>query len=282
MTSARVLAGLACLACLAGLVTSCSQPGAVPPPDPEVTVQVLQYRRDVADRAIEVKVENPGESALTVDAVELEFPGFGAVPRTEEDAVLAPGRRVDLRLPLGPTDCTTTATARTPVVRLWLDGSTEPAVLEVTDPRALVKVHQRECAEQAVREVLDVRFVTDAWERRGRGDSLVVHGVLRVDPDPGSSATVTALEGSTLFAVTPEPLPPRVDDAVDVPLTLLPQRCDPHAVGESKRGYTFGVRVGVEGQDDVLLPVEPDPAGRSLLEDALLERCGLLGSPPSG
>jgi hypothetical protein len=48
-------------------------------------------------------------------------------------------------------------------------------------------------------------------------------------------------------------------------------------VGESKRGYAFGVRLVVDdgAPDGVLVTVAPDEPGRRVLEAMLLKHCGL-------
>jgi hypothetical protein len=87
-----------------------------------------------------------------------------------------------------------------------------------------------------------------------------------------------AVEGTTLFSITGAGLPLTLaagGEPVDVPVTLTPQRCDAHAIGESKRGYAFGVRLTADGLDEVRLAVEPDAAARRTLQNALLTACGL-------
>jgi hypothetical protein len=248
-----------------------------------VAVELLQYRRDVADRVLEVKVTNAGDAELKVAALEVVADGFTGSGRESHESTIAAGRRVDLRTPYGKPEC---GTAENPApspapssvrVRLWPAGSDAPIEPELTAGAELLgRIHARECADQYAREAIDVAWAP-TWQRVGSGPTLVVDGVLRVGP-ARRAAEVVSVEGTTLFATQTEALPAGVEPGSppsDVRVRFSPQRCDPHAVGESKRGYAFGVRVRVEGQDEVVLTVQPDDAGHRVLEDALLEACGL-------
>lgn len=282
---ARAAAPLA--ACLA-LLTACSprSEGAVSQSESlqnVITVELLQYRRDVADRVLEVKVANAGDDDFEVAALEVVADGFTGSGRGPHESTIAAGRRVDLRVPYGKPEC---GTAENPApspspssvrVRLWPTGSDAPIEPELTAGAELLgRIHARECADQYAREAIDVAWAP-SWQRAGSGSNLVVDGVLRVGP-ARRATEVVSVEGTTLFATQTEALPARVEPGSppsEARVTFSPQRCDPHAVGESKRGYAFGVRVRVEGQREVVLTVQPDDAGHRVLEDALLEACGL-------
>jgi hypothetical protein len=138
----------------------------------------------------------------------------------------------------------------------------------------LTGIHGRDCAQVLARQVVDVAF-TAGWRPAPPG---AMDGVLRVGPTRGRAVRVSAVEGTTLFAISAAGLPLTVaagSEPVNVPVTVTPQRCDAHAIGESKRGYAFGVRVAAGGLDEVRLTVEPDASGRAALQTALLDACGL-------
>ena len=92
----------------------------------------------------------------------------------------------------------------------------------------------------------------------------------------GRAVEVVEVVGTTLFSASAAlPVEVVAGQSLSLPLVVAPARCDPHAVGESKRGYAFGVRVVVDGGDPVLVTVEPTEAARVQMEDVLLEQCGL-------
>lgn len=265
------------------LVASCSSPAppTVPGPvaEPAIAAELVQYRRDEALHQMQVKVTNTGTREVVVDRVAVWLPGFDDVPPSEPGTVLGPGRRVDLPVVYGAARCEggrPGSTTDSPVVRLHLDGAAKAVEVEPADEGLLARLAAAECAQRAVTEAVPLGFA-DAWVPVGSGDALTVAGVLRVGPvRAGTAARLEVLDGTTLFGITTSVSLPLAlaGPAVDVPVTVAPQRCDPHAVAESKRGYAF--RVGVSlGAEPVLVTVEVDPAQQPVLQAALLERCGL-------
>jgi hypothetical protein len=276
---ARPLRGAVAAAALAVAACSPAEPAAG---DPGVSVTLLQYRRDQSARVVQVKTENSGKGTRVVDAVELASGGFGHVGPVAKGSRIRPGRRVVLPVPLGEVRCTAggpSSSGEPAVVRLWLDGAADPVEPDVAGTEVLQRIHDRECAQREATAAVAVSFGT-TWTRTGEAGTLAVTGVLILDPAPGRSAAVASVEGTTLFSVDASGLPVRFGpDAggapVGVPVRFVPQRCDPHAVGESKRGFAFGVRIAVEGRPETVVDVSPDDDGREVLQTALLERCGL-------
>lgn len=273
------------LAALTVLAASgCGTAGPEPSDDadgPSVSASVVQYRRDVVPRRVQVKVENAGEATVVVDRVLLASPLFTPMEPVPQDAELAPGQRVDLRVPLGEPVCSSDAAdvAEGPRVEVWTDGHDDPVVLEPVVADVLGEIRDLECAEQEAQEVVDVAFGT-TWTRVGSGDGLEVAGTLAVRSlQPDVAATVTAVGTTTLFVPAVDGLPVTTAVPSDLAVRFGPARCDGHAVGEAHRGYRFGVRVTVEGRDPVIVYISPDDAGRAVLQQALLERCGLSTLP---
>ncbi len=126
----------------------------------------------------------------------------------------------------------------------------------------------------------------DDWRLRREGADRVVAATLHVGPvSSGQSAHILSLEGTTLWFAAAGALPVDLPagGTAALPVIFRPQRCDPHAVGESKRGYAFEVRValGSEPTDGAaLVTLAPDEAARRVLERTLLERCSLTAPSP--
>lgn len=267
------------------LLTACGAPSA-PDPQPQrsaepaqVSAELQQYRRDEALHQLQVKVAGVGTREVVIDRVALTLPGFDDVPAFEPGTVLAPGRRADLRVVYGAARCEgdrPVSAEGAEVVRLDLDGADQPVEVEASDPRGLlVRLAEQECARRAVTDAVPLSFL-DAWSPLGSGDDLTVAGVLRVGP-ASDDAALASIDGTTLFGITTATsLPLELSGpAVDVPVAVAPQRCDPHAVAESKRGYAFRVGVSLDGAEPVLVTVDVPAEQRPVLEAALLERCGL-------
>ena len=246
--------------------------------DPDLAVQLLQYRRDEDRAVVQAKVTNLGESTARIERIELVAPGFDGVGPVQAQTDLAPGDVVDLPTPYGEPLCRS-GSQDDATVRVWMGGRDSPVVLEPAGSAVLQRIHDRECAVAGALAAASLRWSTQ-WSRTGSGGSLAVEGTLVVGPVAAETGVVVqSLDGTTLFAVTTSPLPLRLGagQTSSVQVRFEPQRCDPHAVGESKRGYAFGVRMAVDGEtpDGVLVTVPPDEPGRKFLEAALIERCGL-------
>lgn len=272
----RLGAGLSALALLGGCTAPADPPAAAPEPAPELEVEVLQYRRDVARRVVQLQVTNAGTAEITVRRVELVAPGFAPLGPVPKDYPLPPGRTVDFAVDLGEAVCDERPDA--PTVRVLTDGTDDPVEPRLLDARALATVHGRECAERAVRRQADIGWDDAAWRVTGAGEGVRISGVLRVEPLGESVVRLVEVTGTTLFTAAATGLP--LELAPDggpaaVPVELGPQRCDGHAIGESKRGFAFGVRVQAGGDAEALVTVEPDAATQPRLMDALLQRCAL-------
>ena len=76
MTAVRALAGLLALSALPAC-GGAEEPAAAPPP--AVTVEVKQYRADIAPRRLSVSVGNPGGGPVVVTGLELLPAGFEPV-----------------------------------------------------------------------------------------------------------------------------------------------------------------------------------------------------------
>ncbi|MFP5347657.1 MAG: hypothetical protein ACLGIA_11610 [Actinomycetes bacterium] len=249
--------------------------------DEHVSVELLQYRRDQADRRVEVKVGNGGEADLVVTRLELRVPGFQGSGPVAEPAVVPPGQRVDLRVPYGEPQCHLREQPREgPVVRLWLGQDRRATELTARAGSGVLRsIFDRECAARRIASVAPLAWSPE-WQSTAPG---AVEGALLVGPvAAGHTASVLDVEGTTLFAVTATGLPISlaVAQTAAVPVRLTPQRCDPHAVAESKRGYAFDVRIVVNGPDGtgpegVVVTVPLTGPGQDVAEKALLQGCGL-------
>ncbi len=287
----RVLTGaVATLGVVLGLLTGCAseQPAQGGVSVPTLTGELTRYRRDEALRRVQVKLgQADGEQAASVRSLRLTLPGYADGPVSEIGSQSRPGSVVDLPVVLGDPLC---PSAGAPTTRADVPAGSTVAVatvdtadgprevtIDLTDPDEVgPQTWSRECSALAALDAAPIELGT-TWARTGPDGALSAAGGLAVGPvAPGRAVTVLEVLGTTLFSTTIAlPVEVGAGDRVVLPLTVAPARCDPHAVGESKRGYAFGVRVAVDGGDPVLVTVEPTEAERVQMEDVLLEQCGL-------
>lgn len=273
-----------------GLLTGCT--GDIPRDDgvslPSLTGELTRYRRDEALRRLQVKLEQAaGEAPAQVQSLRFSLPGYADGPVSEIDSESRPGAVVDLPVTLGDPRC---PEAGAPTTREAVPAGTAVAVATVltedgprdveitlTDPDEVgPQTWSRECSALSALAAVPLTL-GPTWVRGGAPGALTATGDLEVGPVvAGRAVTVLEVVGTTLFSASAAlPLDLASGERVRLPLTVVPARCDPHAVGESKRGYAFGVRVGVDGGEPVLVTVEPTEPARVQMEDVLLEQCGL-------
>lgn len=249
-----------------------------------VSAELLQYRRDQADRVVEVKLRNDSDKPIDVSRLQLLTPRFTGTAPVAPRFTLAPHDTTDVRVPLGDSACGD-ITAAAPVVRIWSsDDDTHVDLSASRSDGVLESIRAQECAAKAVAEAVPMRW--DEWRRRREGANRVVAATLHVGPVAGGqSAHILSLEGTTLWSAAADALPVdlKAGETADLPVAFRPQRCDPHAVGESKRGYAFEVRVALGSQSPdgaALVTLTPDEAARRVLERTLLETCSITAPSP--
>jgi hypothetical protein len=241
------------------------------PEVPGVAAQAVQLRTDAAlGGQVQVRITNTGPAAFSVSSVQLDTPGFAAVPARSVAATYAPGQTIDLPTPFGTVDCAVgvdPVAARVLVARP--DGATEELRVPLTGD-TMAQVHDAECAVEDVLAVVGIA-VEDLADA---GPTLAGVVVLtrRAGDDP---VEVTRLGGSVV-------LQPVLDD--DLPVTLAPDedqlrlpvafdaaRCDPHALAETKKPFVFPLAVTVGDGDSVPVDLPLDDAQKAQLQ-AFLDR----------
>jgi hypothetical protein len=216
---------------------STTEPLDEPDPVGGLVASVGTNRLYAPNRELGLGVENVGDEAVTIQAVQLDSELFEPVPAAARQLVLPPrSRRLVLPVPYGTARCgddAREAFAATIVV----DGGQELSLPVAEDhPGAIGRLHRRECAAADVAERAEIRL-GDEWE----ADGITITGRLHVTKR-GHGAPVTLVDavGNVIFTLRlgGDGPPFRVtDDEPDiaVPVTISADRCDPHAVAEFKR-----------------------------------------------
>ena len=216
---------------------STTEPLEDPEPVGGLVASVGTNRLYAPNRELGLGVENVGDEAVTIQAVQLDSELFEPVPVVARQLVLPPhSRRLVLPAPYGPARCdghVRQAFAATIVV----DGGEELRLPVAEDhPGAIGRLHRRECAAAEVAERAEIRL-GDEWE----ADGITIAGRLHVTKR-GRGAPVTLVDavGNVIFTLRlgGDGPPFRVTDGepdIAIPVTISADRCDPHAVAEFKR-----------------------------------------------
>jgi len=282
------------LVCTALLACALLLAGCAPTPQAElpqgVTVSVYQSRTDLAVRQLQVTVHNASSIDLEIEGLVFDSEQFvesavWAKPRT----TIAAGRTVDLPVALPAARCDDGTPDPTATIDFALPGGAHgSATLPANDPdQRMPRLAIEDCLGQsAARYATISASILPRVEQLGGG--LVARLDLRVEP-----RLVDGLDGALLIeeargtvllaladpvdgsAAASQPVALTVDGRSQtsaVTLTLVPARCDPHAVAEDKRGTVFPLRVGVDGASGTIY-VAADAEVKAALFDFVRAAC---------
>lgn len=232
------------------------------------TNRLFQPRRELG-----LGLRNVSGAPITVTGFQLVSPRFAPVDPEARTVVLPPGRRLVIPLPYGPVRCDGAGDAYDVAV-VRDDG--RRVVLPAPEDRAgsVDRVHQRECAAEEVRELVDLRF-EGGWAR----DGVSIAGELVLERRrPGPAVAVDDVTGNVLFTLrlgTDERPVLTVDgdrERAAVPVTISADRCDSHAVAEFKRPMVFLSWIAVDGGGPTPVELQASGDARAALE-SLLASC---------
>lgn len=268
-------AALACCLAAAG----CGSP-ATPPEPAAAQGELRQFRSDIAARRLQVTLT--AQQPLTVTSVALAVEGFGRLAPTVVDAALPVGSPLDLPVPYGAADCA--AAPGRAVASLTTADGRGPVVLTLADRGLVARLHAAECAERALAEQVELS-VDPGWTQGVRDGRPALTGTLRLRRlRAGERVVVDGLGANVVFSVrsdrTGAPLLVLGPDELGASLlvVLVPQRCEAHALAESKRTSLLAAYVGLGDRPPRLTTVTPDPAARARIEAFAVEGCRGAGT----
>jgi hypothetical protein len=252
-----------------------------------VSVELIQLRSDVVDRAAQVRVQNAGEDDLVITGLEVVDPRFETPIVRDNGARVSSGRTLDMRIALPPVACDADAAADGATIELEYEVDGRATIAEASLPDSLAFIpllHEKECLRERLAGVAVL-----SWSGFEPSDAPAPADVtLEIDPSGGGgSARVETVEttnllmfdraGAAPFVVGAEVEGSEVAQRVRVP--LVPLRCDPHAVMEDKRGTIFDVTVSVEGVSGVVEVAAP-PAVKGEILAWVAAWCGFGATVP--
>jgi hypothetical protein len=247
--------------------------GATPRAEHDLRATLQRSRLFETRRALEVLVRNDGDHEVRFGAVQLGSPLFEPVAPQPRDPVLRPGdAAVSMPLQFGTADCDAVADGP-PQLVAGIGGHEVRIDLAESPDDVLAKLHASECAVTAAREGADLRLGDD-WEQTG--PRTVEGEVEMAQRRSGVTTTVEGLEGNVIFtleALTDDaaPLLEVSDDSPSaaVGVAITASRCDPHALIEYKRTFTFVALVDVGADRPLRVDIKAEGDTLHLLEDVL-------------
>ncbi|GAA4040486.1 hypothetical protein GCM10022248_03490 [Nonomuraea soli] len=272
-----LLAILTVAACSAQPATTAKPPPSTDPPV-GVTVGLGQWRMDEPVHRLQAAVKNSTDIPIYFADVQLVSDSFEILPPARTDATLRRTKRTDLKMPYGAARCRPDGVPplqpASVVAHIRVgDQPLRKVIFPVPHPDPLLqRLLRDECQAYLIKQVVDLTFGS-AWTRKGEE----LHGTLQVSRRTGTDpVTVVSVDGTTHYQISaPKSVLKGTEQRLEVPVVVLPGRCDPHAFAEAKKAYLFPVRAAL-GQDEAkVVIVVPDEQSQRLMLDYAKEVCGL-------
>jgi len=232
--------------------------------------ELLQFRRDVARRRVEVRLTSSADG-LVVDALTLLAPGLTAGPGDPRGAVLRSGAALDFPVVVNG-DCAVDPGPPTAAVRLRdAAGAVREVSVPLEDGGLVRRLHEGDCFDQELLRQVSVDVV-DLREADGPALQATVQVRRLGGTDP---VHITRVDPNTVYDITAVGRLPRLvaQDAVTAVLRLHPARCDAHALGESYRTSLIGLVVALGEREPHPFVLTPEPAVRQRLETFAVDTC---------
>jgi hypothetical protein len=244
---------------------------------------------DVDARQVQVKLRNESDREVVVERMTLLSSAFDApMVYRKSGSHLDAGRAVDMPVVLSAPVCDAATEEHTVRVDYRLgDGTTGTVEVEAADDRgAVADLRSAECFVLDVDEVatLSIRGEPRVVLRDGSLTADLTVDVAAAGEGGDADLQVLRMGNTTLLqhvdaatlAALPEGLPINVrandEGTVSFTATLVPGRCDPHAVAEDKQGTRFPVLVDLDGRQGLVPVAAPEPV-KVALYDFVREAC---------
>jgi hypothetical protein len=265
--------------------TPAAAASAAPSPTVAVTsgvdVTLQQYRADEVARQIGIQVTNRTDAAIDVATARIDWAGLAPIEATDVDYPVAPGVTVDLKVEYGDAVCSdppqvAETVPADPITVEVVTAAGEVLRWAVDDVRGvLARLHTLDCRRQAVEHLVAVE-IGRTWTPNAAGDAVTGELILTRRHATGP-ALVTGLSGSVLLnvGVAPGAATELTGDTLTIPIVVTSaNRCEPHALADSKKTYDFQVTIEVDGTE-ASISVGPDPADEPTVFEPVRVTCGL-------
>ncbi|CAN5304839.1 hypothetical protein BH11ACT5_BH11ACT5_28080 [soil metagenome] len=275
------------LALAALALTGCAAPAAELPPT--ITASVFQNRFDYSLRQLEIKVANGTGATITVTRAEFESTRFTEAAVWDRPQEIPAGAARDLKVQLPDPVCDGAAPVDSVTLEVTLgDGTSGSVTVTPSDEQGRVDtINAEDCLGASVAAVASISPPAALDWVPGAHAPAVLELAVQATGGAGT-VTVHDAKGTVLLgladeqgaAITIQPVGLVVDAdtaASAIRLRVIPNRCDPHAVEEDKRGTFFPLDVETgDGRSGTVYIAVSDGVRRSLYE-FYADYCGLPG-----
>jgi hypothetical protein len=270
---------MACVlaACSAPTVPQQSSATVGPGGAPALQVSLMQSRMDEALVRMSVLITNTSEATISVRSLTLHSPRLTSPAQWKKGAKgsVAAGRTVAFHVSIPEVVCDGQGGESHVDLVLMGNGALTLAVNDSTGH--LTRIVERACFAKAVERVATLKL-DDEIESETVNGSVLARVTMTIERR-GPGLAINQLRGTTLFAQADDhgrrlESRPIVGSPSKVVMTLIPNRCDAHAIAEDKKGTIFPVDVTINGVSSVLA-VAAGPVLRERLRQHAAIACHL-------
>ncbi len=238
-------------------------------PQVRLHASLVQQRTDEGTNVIDVRLTNAGKAPVRVEKVHITWEGITGSAKSGTGTDYDPGRIIDIKTTFGTTVCGADAPDDVRVEVTLSDARIITLPVDRSGADLLRRLFDRDCALRAIAAVADIELsATFSSAPRGTDRLLGSVDVTRTAESRNGDRrelTVVEVAGSILFDLTydgDEKLPLRLrpdDDSLTIPVALgVGNRCDAHALAESRATFLFGVYARVGDGPPQRVIVTPD------------------------
>ena len=251
------------LACT--LIAGCGEASG---PASGVTASVTRSRAAQARGQVNVLLSNPTDQTVQVGSLALDDLRFAPVPTTRRLVTIRPHAEALLvPITLGTPRCVGILDEP----RVIAGGTSIP--IDDAGRHVLDGIVDDACVLAAVHRSASLGFVEEGTPV----SDVAVDVVLRLERRGGGrSVTVDAVGSNVIFTASSRELPATLggdDDRLDVTVRFSAERCEPHALAESKKTYQFPVWVALDGGEPGFVELTVTGDARVALDRALNDGC---------
>lgn len=271
---------LVCAAAVAAGLAACGDDIERKPLPSGIVMHVDQTRLERTTRQVFIRVENNTKRDLTITAFRLTSPRFKQVTWEGKD-VMEPGQETDLEFTMPPGRCGDDLDASVRLTYRIGDSGERESVGKADDPYHQIGLMlDRDCAKRTLAEAADLEVGTPTID--GSGPTSVLRVPITLTPTGNrDDVRFGGFESTPLFRQADDSpvgvdIPISPNQPTQIEMSVVPARCDAHALADDKVGRLFGMRVmapELPKNSWFYLPLDHDQ--RVAFFDYFHERCGV-------
>ncbi len=192
----------------AGSATYSGDKGA-PPPAPNLSGTLQQYREDEVTHSLKIELKNAGTTTVRVSSLAVSWPGLSGTDPAQVDYDVPPGVTVALKVPYGDAVCTSPTRPTDPVQAEVVTPDSQLEIPLAASDLLLEKLWDQDCARQRLLDAVGVDFGS-MWTPVTVDGAPVLRGTLVLTRGSSTGAIdVVDLDGSVLLTLDATPPAPK-------------------------------------------------------------------------